>query len=169
MAAKNPQGLTDQQLKFCQVYQTDPELNATKAYQAAYPKCKSEKTAGAAAARLLGNDRIQAYLESQRKKDESESDKRRRLVLESLQLMVDVGLEVKESKDANGNVISRKFNDVNAGSKGVELLGKHEKMFTDKVEHSGEMKLTGVLKMDFKVPTLEEWIKGTGGTVEKET
>ena len=36
--------------------------HGTKAYMTAYPDCKDEKTAGASASRLLGNDRIRAEL-----------------------------------------------------------------------------------------------------------
>jgi Terminase small subunit len=37
---------------------TDGSLNATQAYRQAYPNCKSDAAAGAAAARLLGNVRV---------------------------------------------------------------------------------------------------------------
>ena len=37
-------------------------MNATEAYKAVHPKHGSEKAAGANAARLIGNDRIQARL-----------------------------------------------------------------------------------------------------------
>jgi len=165
---KNPHGLTDQQYQFCTNYIADPDLNATRAYMKAYPKCTA-KAAEACSSRLLSDAKIMAFMDEWRKGQKSEADRQRELVLEKLQLMVDVGLEIKEVKDKDGNLIGRKFNDVNAGSKGVELLGKHHKMFTDKVEHSGELKLTGVLKIDYSGVSLEDWIKATGGSVEKET
>lgn len=56
----NPHGLTDLQIKFCQEFVKD--LNATRAYIRAGYKVSSSDAAGANAARLLANDRIQAYL-----------------------------------------------------------------------------------------------------------
>lgn len=52
--------LTPKQQRFVDEYLADRELNATAAYRRAYPKCKSDDAAGAAAARLLGNVRIKA-------------------------------------------------------------------------------------------------------------
>jgi hypothetical protein len=37
-------------------------MNGTKAYRAVYPSIKSDDVAGAAAARLLGNVRVQARI-----------------------------------------------------------------------------------------------------------
>jgi phage terminase small subunit len=46
---------------FVQAYVSNG-MNATEAYKAVYPKYGSEKAAGANAARLIGNDRIQARI-----------------------------------------------------------------------------------------------------------
>jgi len=55
MSKKNTGGITDQQEKFCQLYTIDPERVSYKAYRGAYPSCKTDKAARAAAARLLTN------------------------------------------------------------------------------------------------------------------
>lgn len=53
--------MTEKQKRFCDEYLID--LNGTRAYKAAYPNVKSDKAAGAASARLLGNVSIRAYLD----------------------------------------------------------------------------------------------------------
>lgn len=57
MAAK---GLTDRQRRFCDEYLVD--LNATRAYMAAYPAVKKESTAAVCASQLLRNPKIETYL-----------------------------------------------------------------------------------------------------------
>ena len=53
--------LTEKQRRFCDEYLID--LNATRAYKAAYLTVKKDETAAAAAARLLKNVKVKAYLE----------------------------------------------------------------------------------------------------------
>ena len=53
--------LTDKQIIFCHEYVID--MNATRAYLAAYPSCRSKESAWAAASRSLGNVKVQKYLE----------------------------------------------------------------------------------------------------------
>ena len=62
-ASTQPPGeaLSPKHEAFVQAYVTNG-MNATEAYKAVYPKHGSEKAAGANAARLIGNDRIQARL-----------------------------------------------------------------------------------------------------------
>ena len=52
--------LTEKQKIFCDEYLID--LNATRAYMVAYPNVKKESTAAAAAARLLRNVKVAAYI-----------------------------------------------------------------------------------------------------------
>jgi phage terminase small subunit len=52
--------LTEKQKAFCKEYIFD--WNATRSYLAAYPNVNNADTAGAAASRLLGNVKIQAYI-----------------------------------------------------------------------------------------------------------
>lgn len=58
--------LTTKQKIFVDEYLVD--LNATRAYKAAYPDCKKEETINAAASRLLRNVKVDAYIK-QRLKD----------------------------------------------------------------------------------------------------
>lgn len=62
-------GLTEKQRRFCEEYLVD--LNATRAYMAAYPSVKKEATAASAAARMLRNVKVKEYL-SERKKAQQE-------------------------------------------------------------------------------------------------
>lgn len=52
--------LTRNQMRFVNEYLLD--LNATKAYKAAYPSVKKDETAAAAASRLLRNVKVKAHL-----------------------------------------------------------------------------------------------------------
>lgn len=62
--------MTDKQKKFCDEYLID--LNATKAYKAAYPNVKSESAAMSGASRLLRNVKVKAYIDEQLEKISSE-------------------------------------------------------------------------------------------------
>jgi hypothetical protein len=52
--------LTEKQKRFADEYLID--LNATRAYMAAYPSCKSEKTAAVCASKLIRNAKAAAYI-----------------------------------------------------------------------------------------------------------
>ncbi len=64
MAKLNEHGLTDKQQVFADTYLCDNELNATKAYMAAYPK-SSAKSAESSGARMLRNAKVAKYREAQ--------------------------------------------------------------------------------------------------------
>ena len=53
-------GMTEKQRRFCDEYLVD--LNATRAYMAAYPSVKKEASAHACAAKLLRNATVKKYL-----------------------------------------------------------------------------------------------------------
>lgn len=57
---KKPKKLTAKQQKFVDEYLID--LNATRAYKAAYPNCKSDEAANAASSRLLRNVKVQEQI-----------------------------------------------------------------------------------------------------------
>ena len=60
--------MTDAQKRFCDEYLID--LNATRAYKVAYPNCKKDETASAAGSRMLGNVKVQEYIQEQQKERE---------------------------------------------------------------------------------------------------
>lgn len=59
--SKSAGKLTKQQRIFADTYLADPELNATRAYQKAYPKA-SLKASESGASRLLSNAKVAAYI-----------------------------------------------------------------------------------------------------------
>lgn len=69
--------MTEKQKIFADEYLID--LNATRAYRAAYPNCKKDSSADAAARKLLGNTRIQTYItermEERKKRTEITQDR----------------------------------------------------------------------------------------------
>ena len=127
MATKNPHGMTDRQWAFCRQYVKQRFTNAAGAYRHAYPGCKSQKTAEAAAPRLLVNVRVSAYLAEVKAK-----------AIEKTQVTADRVLEER------GVVAFTKVpaKDIRASDKvsALEKIGKHFGMFTDKraSEHGGE-------------------------------
>ena len=65
MTKKNEHGLTDKQQIFADAYLCDHELNATKAYMVAYPKC-SATSAKALSSKLLTNVNLKKYISDQK-------------------------------------------------------------------------------------------------------
>lgn len=74
--------LTDKQRKFCDEYLID--LNATRAYKAAYPHVKSEGAARACASKLLTKVNIKTYIDEQLDKISSEKTADAKEVMEYL-------------------------------------------------------------------------------------
>lgn len=74
--------LTDKQRKFCDEYLID--LNATRAYKAAYPHVKSEGAARACASKLLTKANIKTYIDEQLDKISSERTADAKEVMEYL-------------------------------------------------------------------------------------
>lgn len=73
------EGLNERQKKFCREYIYD--FNGTRSYMAAYPD-SSYDSAGVNATRLLGNDRIQAYIKELQADIEKQANISRLMVLE---------------------------------------------------------------------------------------
>lgn len=118
--------LSPKQRMFCQEYIID--LNQT---QAAIRAGYSPKTANEQASRLLANVNIKEYVQSL-------MDER----IERTEITADYVLNgIKDSTEA-----LKADGDHAATFKGYELLGKHLKMFTDKVEHSGQIALGSILQ-----------------------
>lgn len=64
--------MTDAQKRFCDEYLID--LNATRAYKVAYPKCKKDETANAASSRMLRNVKVQEYISEKQKEIEERTE-----------------------------------------------------------------------------------------------
>jgi phage terminase small subunit len=132
--------LTEQQMLFVKEYIVD--FNGT---QAAIRAGYSEKTAAEQASRLLKNVKVAKAVAKEvaerAKRVEVNADYVLATIVETVERCKQ---EVEPIYEGHGK--DREFTGefaFNAGAvlKGAELLGKHLKMFTDKVEHSGEMEV----------------------------
>lgn len=74
--------MTNAQKIFCDEYLID--LNATRAYKVAYPRCKKDETASAAGSRLLGNVNVQEYVSEKMKEREKRTEITQDKVLKEL-------------------------------------------------------------------------------------
>lgn len=76
--------LTEKQKIFVNEYLADTDLNATRAYQIAYPRVKKYETAAAAATRLLKNVNVAAYIEKRMQDREKRTEITQDMVLKEL-------------------------------------------------------------------------------------
>lgn len=74
--------MTEKQKLFADEYLID--LNATRAYKAAYPKVKKDETAAAAAARALRNVNVAAYVAERMKKRQERTEITQDMVIQEL-------------------------------------------------------------------------------------
>ena len=130
--------LNDKQRRFVDEYLID--LNGT---QAAIRAGYSKRTANEQAARLLANVSVRSHLQTL-------MDKRAERVERTADdVLRDIG-KVKEScmaevYDKEGNATMANHA---SALKALELEGRHLKMFTDKVEHSGKVSLESLIADD---------------------
>ena len=126
--------MTKQRLLFCKEYIID--LNAT---QAAIRAKYSEHTARQIGSKLLTlvdtQEEIQRLMNKRAQKVEITAEN----ILNSILDIRDTCAQKFDIKDTEGNVIGKSIYDINGALKSNELLGKHLKLFTDKVEHSGDV------------------------------
>lgn len=159
MARMNPDGLNEQQERFCQEYLVD--LNGKHAaIRAGY----SEATAQEQASRLLSHAKVEARVQELMEQREKRTEVTQDQVLAELARVafykpsrvlrvsgdgevdvdyrkaspddLDMVLETKRSYSKEGGSYSLKRMDK---MKALELLGRHLGMFKDKVEHSGDI------------------------------
>ena len=123
---KDKPKLTAKQEMFCKEFLID--LNAK---QAAIRAGYSKKTAKEIASENLTKPNVSEYLQSLMNKRSTETGITADYVLKT----------IKETMEAS------KLDDDRPNTyKGAELLGKHLKLFTEKVEHSGSLELGSILK-----------------------
>jgi phage terminase small subunit len=148
--------LTQKQKIFADEYLID--LNATRAYKAAYSRCKKDETASANGSRLLRNAKVENYIRDRMKDREQRTEITQDRVLKELAKIgfADVTdfvtiegpfVRVKSTAEIppdkigaiagikeGANGIEIKLNDK---VKALELIGRHQGMFKDRVELSG--------------------------------
>lgn len=111
--------LTPQQERFVSEYLID--LNATAAYKRAGYKADGN-AAESAASRLLSNVKVQHAINA------AKTERAQRTRIDGDQVLANIARLAAMAEEAK---------DFSAALKGNELVGKHLKLFTDKVEHSG--------------------------------
>lgn len=104
-------GLTEKQRRFCDEYIID--LNATRAYMAAYPSVKKEETASVCASQLLRNPKVQRFLQ------ELKQERKERVQIKQ----DDVLCGIKEIAFESAGIRPRDR------LRALELLGKHLGLF----------------------------------------
>lgn len=143
---------------FCLEYLKD--FNATRAYKEVY--WVKQKTAEVQWCKMLSNPKVSEYLKSKAEEKLKKADVTAERVIQSLvevanrcmqkvPVMMKWGVQAIEIiKDENGNeqlAQVRKFDSAWANS-ALEKLGKYLKLFTDKVELSGEVITWITIKLD---------------------
>lgn len=122
-------GLTDKQRIFVAEYIVN--LNATKAaIKAGY----SQKTASRIGPELLGKTCVQAAIQEALKAREKRTGITADYVLTRLQTVVERCMQSEPVYDRKGEPTGDYQFDSSGANRALELLGKHLKLFTDKVE-----------------------------------
>ena len=148
--------MTEKQKIFADEYLID--LNATRAYRVAYPSVKKDETAAAAAARMLRNVKVAAYIQERMQERQKRTEITQDRVLQELAAIAfakapdyaEIKNECVRIKDtaeldeqqvrALAGIEEGKFGikvKLNDKEKALELLGRHLGMFKDKLEVSG--------------------------------
>ena len=149
--------MTEKQKRFCDEYLID--CNATRAYREAYPNCKKNSSADAAARKLLGNTRIREYIKKRLAEKEDALIAKQDEVLQTLTRVLrrqepdTVVVTCKERRsgyDENGKKVivekevpqlvqvPTRVSDLN---KAAELLDKRYGLYTDKIEQTVDAEL----------------------------
>lgn len=123
--------LTPKQERFVAEYLLD--LNAT---QAATRAGYSARTSNEQGSRLLANVSVKAALLSAMQKRSERLKRNADDVLKDIWAVKTDAVQVVTDRDGNRVMVDRP-----AALKALELEGRHYKMFTDKVEHSGNIHL----------------------------
>lgn len=143
--------LTEKQRRFCDEYLID--LNATRAYKAAYPHAKSDGAAMSGASRLLRNVKVKEYIDAQILKISDEKVADAKEVMEYLTSVMR-GKSISEIVviEGTGDGCSNarrmeKAPDEKERLKAAELLAKRYGLFTDHVQ--ADMDAEIVFRMDY--------------------
>lgn len=137
--------MTEKQKRFCDEYLID--LNATRAYKAAYPKTTHNATAAANGSRLLNKTEIADYIQSKIAEISSDKTAKAQEVMEYLTSVMrgesttKVPFVVGIGDGADEIVTIEKHPDEKERLRAAELLGKRWKLFTDKVNVEGTAKV----------------------------
>lgn len=142
--------MTEKQKRFADEYLID--LNATRAYKAAYPNVKKDETARVNGSRTLTNANVKKYIDKKLEEIKTEKTADAQEVMEYLtsvmrreknEFIVVTCKERVSDYDANGKkrIIDKEIPEVveipaklSDANKAAELLGKRYRLFVDRVE-----------------------------------
>ena len=179
--------MTEKQRLFADEYLID--LNATRAYRAAYPSVKKDETAAAAAARMLRNVKVQEYISERMQERQQRTEVTQDMVVKELAAIafaratdyVEIRSDgvcgtvvIKPTTDLSDQQISAiagikegangieiKLNDK---EKALELLGRHLGMWNDKLDIKTLAIDDSIKEMEAYFEQLKE--SGSGPSVE---
>lgn len=155
--------MTDAQKRFCDEYLID--LNATRAYKVAYPKCKEDETANAASSRMLRNVKVQEYISEKQKEIEKRTEVTQDMVIKELAKIA--FLDIRKLYTENGQL--KNVADIDSDTAGaissLETLEEYEGYGDDR-EKIGD---TQKVKLLDKTKALELLGKHLGMFKEKVT
>lgn len=130
-------GLTEKQRRFCEEYLID--LNATRAYKAAYPSVKNDHTAAQAASRMLRNVKVVNFLQELKQERQERVQVSQDEVLEAIQ---SIAFDINEkSKDR---------------LKALEMLCKHLGLFDQKDELDRKEQQARIAKLEREAAAEDE-------------
>lgn len=130
--------MTEKQRRFCHEYLLD--LNATRAYKAAYPSAKKDTVASAAGARLLAKEEIKSFVDACLKTIEGEKIAEATEVLKYatavMRGQVEAEVLVTVLTGSGTSIVQKvkKYPDQKDRLKATEMLGRYHSLFTDKVQ-----------------------------------
>lgn len=155
--------MTNAQKRFCDEYLID--LNATRAYKVAYPKCKEDETANAASSRMLRNVKVQEYISEKQKEIEKRTEVTQDMVIKELAKIA--FLDIRKLYTENGQL--KNVADIDSDTAGaissLETLEEYEG-YRDDREKIGD---TQKVKLLDKTKALELLGKHLGMFKEKVT
>lgn len=155
--------MTDAQKRFCDEYLID--LNATRAYKVAYPRCKKEETANAASSRMLRNVKVQEYISAKQKEIEERTEVTQDMVIKELSKIAFLDIRKLYTEDGLLKNISDMDNDTAGAISSLETLEEYEG-YGDNRERIGD---TRKVKLLDKTKALELLGKHLGMFKEKVT
>ncbi|MBS6559251.1 MAG: terminase small subunit [Clostridiales bacterium] len=133
--------LTEKQKRFADEYLID--LNATRAYRAAYSSCKKDEVAAVNGSKLLRNTKVEKYINAELEKIQSAKIADAQEVMEHLtaamrgEIQEEVVVVEGTGEGCSDARIIRKQISEKDRIKAAELLGKRYSLFTDKMDVSG--------------------------------
>ena len=143
--------MTEKQKKFADEYLID--LNATRAYKAAYPNVKKDNAAAVNGAKLLRNTKIKKYLDERLAELHDERTADAKEVLEYLTSVLrgesrseEIVVELIGDGCSEARTMQKRPSEKDR-LKAAELLGKRYGLYTDRVDVDADTELT--IKIDY--------------------